>query len=66
MEKEDAAHIYSEIFLSRETKDTASSVETWMGLEPVTQSEVSQREKNQYRHVSACLWNLMTVRAGQQ
>ena len=26
-----------------------SSVETWMDLESVTQSEVSQKEKNKYR-----------------
>ena len=26
-----------------------SFVETWMGLETITQSEVSQKEKNKYR-----------------
>ena len=34
----------------------ASFVETWMDLETVIQSEVSQKEKNQY--INAYMWNL--------
>ena len=30
-------------------KETGSFVETWMDLEAVIQSEVSQKEKNKYR-----------------
>ena len=45
MEKEDVAHIYNEVVLSHERKDTGSPMEMWMGLEGVTQSDVSQREK---------------------
>ena len=35
-----------------------SFVETWMDLEIVIQSEVSQKEKNKYCYVNACMWNL--------
>ena len=28
----------------------------WMNLEPVIQSEVSQKEKNKY--INTCIWNL--------
>ena len=38
MDKEDVVHIYN-----------GSFVETWMGLESVIQSEVSQKEKNKYQ-----------------
>ena len=63
MEK-DAAYIYNEIFLSRETKDAASSVETWMGLEPVRQSEVSQRKTSIVLLVHVCGSDDRKCRAG--
>ena len=35
-----------------------SFVETWMDLETVIQSEVSQKEKNKYRILTHVMWNL--------
>ena len=56
MDKEDVVHIYNGILLSHKTKpnkieswnETETFVETWMDLETVIQSEVSQKEKNKY------------------
>ena len=30
----------------------------WMKLEPIMQSEVSQKEKNPIQYINACIWNL--------
>ena len=49
MDKEDVVHIYNGILLSHKRNKTESFVETWMDLETVIQSEVSQKEKNKYR-----------------
>ena len=40
-------HIYNEI-LARKKNKFESIVVRWMNLEPVLQSEVSQKEKNKY------------------
>ena len=43
-------HIYTmEYYSAIKRNETASFVETWMDLETVIQSEVSQKEKNKYR-----------------
>ena len=42
-------HIYNGILLSHKKERNWSFVETWMDLETVIQSEVSQKEKNKYR-----------------
>ena len=47
--KEDVVHIHNGILLSHKKKHMGSFVETWMDLETVIQSEVSQKEKNKYR-----------------
>ena len=44
----DVVHIYNGI-LAIKRNETGSFVETWMDLETVIQSEVSQKEKNKYR-----------------
>ena len=49
MGKEDVVHIYNGILLSHKKKEFGSFIETWMDLETVIQSEVSQKEKNRYR-----------------
>ena len=49
MDKEDVVHIYNGILLSYKKNEIGSFVETWMHLETVIQSEVSQKEKNKYR-----------------
>ena len=53
MEKEGVVHIYNGILLRNEI---GSFVETWMDLETVIQSEVSQKEKNKY-HIITHMWN---------
>ena len=45
MDKEDEVHIYNRILLSHERQPNGASVEMWMDLETVTQSEVSQTQK---------------------
>ena len=43
-------YIYSmEYYSALKRKETESFVETWMDLETVIQSEVSQKEKKKYR-----------------
>ena len=49
MDKEDVVHIYNGILLSHKRNEIGSFVETWLDLETVIQSEVSQKEKNKYR-----------------
>ena len=48
MDKEDVVHIYNGILLSHKMNEIGSFVETWMDLETVIQSEVSQKEKSKY------------------
>ena len=45
-DKEDVVHIYNGILLSHKRNEIGSFVETWMDLETVILSEVSQKEKN--------------------
>ena len=46
-----------EYYSAIKRNDIGSFVETWMDLETVIQSEVSQKEKNKYR-INTCMWNL--------
>ena len=49
MDKEDVVHIYNGVLLNhKKERSTRSFVETWMDLETIMQSEVSQKEKNKY------------------
>ena len=52
MNREDVVHIHSGILLSHKRNKSESLpinlVARWMNLEPVIQSEVSQKEKNKY------------------
>ena len=57
MDKEDVVHIYNGILLSHKKNEIGSFVETWMDLETVIQSEVSQKEK-QISYINAYMWNL--------
>ena len=55
MDKEDVVHICNGILLSIKRNEIGSFVETWMDLESVIQSEVSQKEKSKCRtltHIS--------------
>ena len=43
-------HIYTmEYYSAIKRNEIGSSVETWMDLETIIQSDVSQKEKNKYR-----------------
>ena len=49
MDKEDVVYIYTMEYCSAiERNEIGSFVETWIDLETVIQSEVSQKEKNKY------------------
>ena len=41
-----------EYYSAMKRNEIAPFAEPWMDLEPVTQSEVSQKEKNKYRIIS--------------
>ena len=47
MDKEDMIYTYNGILVIKKNK-FESVLMRWMNLEPVTQSEVSQKEKNKY------------------
>ena len=58
MDKEDVVHIYNGILLSRKKKNEIMPfAATWVDLEIVILSEVSQTEKDKY-HDIAYMWNL--------
>ena len=49
MDKEAVVHIYNGVLLTIERNAFESVLMSWMNLEPITQSEVSQKEKDKYR-----------------
>ena len=52
-------NIYTmEYYLTIKGNEIGSFVETWMNLESVIQSEVSQKEKKQISYINAYIWNL--------
>ena len=51
MDKEDVVHIYNGILLRHKKNKIGSFVETWMDLESVIQSEVSQTEEKQILYI---------------
>ena len=52
MDKEDVVHIYNEILLSHKKDKIMPFAATWMDLEVVILSEVSQTEKDKYHMIS--------------
>ena len=48
MEKEVVVHIHNGILLSQKRNAFESVLMRWMNLEPIIQSEVSQKEKDKY------------------
>ena len=52
MDKEPVVHIYDGILLSHEEDEIMPFAATWMNLENVILSEVSQIEKDKYHMIS--------------
>ena len=52
MDKEDVVHVYNGILLSHKRNKIMPFAETWMQLEIIILSEVSQKEKDEYRMIS--------------
>ena len=48
MDKKAVVHIYNGVLLSHKNNTFESVLVRWMKLEPIIQSEVSQKEKHQY------------------
>ena len=48
MDKEVVVHIHNGILLSQKRNTFESVLMRWMNLEPIIQSEVSQKEKDKY------------------
>ena len=48
MDREVVVHIYNGILFSQKKNVFESVLIRWMNLEPIIQSEVSQKEKNKY------------------
>ena len=48
MDKEAVVHIYNGILLSHKRNTFESVLMRWTNLEPIIQSEVSQKEKDKY------------------
>ena len=48
MNKEDVIHTHNGILLSHKKNKFESVLVRWMNIEPITQSEVSQKEKNKH------------------
>jgi len=57
VDKEDMVHIYNEILLSHKRKKTVAFAATWMDLETVIQSEVSQKNKDKY-HTTLLIYGI--------
>ena len=56
MDKEVVVYIYNAILLSHKRSEFDSVLMRWMNLEPVMQSEVSQKEKNQISYINAYIY----------
>ena len=53
MDKEDVFHIHNGLLLSQKKKNEMMPFAvTWVGLEIITPSEVSQKEKDKYHIIS--------------
>ena len=50
--KEDMVHIYNGVLLSHKKNEIMPFAETWMDLEIIILSEVSQKEKDKYCMIS--------------
>ena len=60
MDKEAVVHIHKGILLGHKKEQFESVLMRWMNLEPIIQSEVSQKEKNKY-HISSVQFSRSVV-----
>ena len=52
MDKEDVVHIYNGILLSHKKNEIMPFAATWMQLEIIILSEITQKEKDKYHMIS--------------
>ena len=52
MDKEDVVHIHNGILLSHKENEIIPCAETWMDLEIIILSEISQRDNDKYHMIS--------------
>ena len=52
MDKEDVVHIYNGTLLSHKKNEIMSFAATWIQLQIITLSEVSQKDKDKYHMIS--------------
>ena len=57
MDKEDVIHIYNGISISLKKNEIMPFAATWMDLEIIILSEVSQKEKDKY-HMISLMWGI--------
>ena len=60
MDKEDVVYIFNGILLGMRKNKIMPFAATWMGLEGIKLSEISQSEKDRY-HVFTHMWNLRNL-----
>ena len=58
MNKEDVVHIYNGILLSHKKEQNSVFAATWIDLEIVLLSEVSQTQRDKYHDVTY-MWNII-------
>ena len=58
MDKEVVVHIHNGILLSYKKKCIETVLMRWMNLEPIIQSEVSQKEKDKY-HILMHIYGIL-------
>ena len=59
-------HIHNGILSAIKRSAFESVLMKWMNLEPIIQSEVSQKEKTKYCIFNAYIWSLINLPAGQK
>ena len=59
MDKEVVVHTYNGILLTYKRNILELVLMRWMNLEPITQSEVSQKEKNKY--INVCIYMCVCI-----
>ena len=58
MDKKAVVHIHNEYYSAIKKNTFESVLKRWMKLEPIIQSEVSQKEKTPMQYTNTCTWNL--------